>query len=69
MTETCSCSASIRTLSYRRVKAWRREHVHDVPDEAFDPLIHESGSSHERTVDYGDGEYGLARQPIGFALA
>lgn len=34
MRESCACGAFIQTVRYGRVKAWRKEHRHDVEVEA-----------------------------------
>lgn len=31
MRESCSCGAAVHSLSYKRVKEWRRAHIH-TPD-------------------------------------
>lgn len=62
MREVCSCTASLEILDVtlwsteallEAMKDWRENHRHEMPaaepDEA--PLIHESGSSHERLGD------------------
>lgn len=51
MIERCSCNALIVSFSHARIKDWRESHRHEIPEESEPPLIHESGSSHERDVD------------------
>lgn len=75
MKEVCSCGASFAykrprseywntTTAERLLLDWRENHRHEMPEaETEQPLIHESGSSHERAGD----EYAIAdRQPFGF---
>lgn len=50
--ERCSCNAAIFTFRHSRVAEWRANHQHEMPEESADqPMIHESGSSHERLGD------------------
>lgn len=53
MIERCSCNALFVTLSYRRLREWRQNHRHEMPEEAEQPIVVESGSSHERAWPIG----------------
>ena len=64
LSEQCGCGAvfSLETVSathewtMEQVKEWRIDHRHDVPEpELEQPLIHESGSSHERAEPFWIG--------------
>lgn len=78
MKEVCSCQAEFEYVRvegmvvtdewlervYEMLKDWRASHIHEMPPAPVEmPLIHESGSSHERVVD----EYPIQdRATIGF---
>ena len=64
--ERCSCGAklTLETISASHAqliawaKEWRIDHRHDMPElelELEKPLIHESGSSHERAEPFWIG--------------
>ena len=65
LSEQCGCGAvfSLETVSathewtMEQVKEWRTDHHHhDMPEpELEQPLIHESGSSHERAEPFWIG--------------
>ena len=61
--EQCGCGASILSFRFKRVLEWRESHRHE-PGEDDQPLIHESGSSHERLPE--DMTYQDHRPPMGF---
>lgn len=70
--EKCGCGAELTLSGVATIDAyvkhfdkWRKDHVHDFGPEplAEPPLIHESGSSHERQLN----EFGVTdRVPLGF---
>ena len=64
MIERCSCNAMIVTFSARRALDWRQSHIHEMPVEPDQPLIHESVGTHERAEPFWPEE---VRQPIGFS--
>jgi hypothetical protein len=75
LTEICSCTASftIETVSaahewmIEQAAKWRAEHHHEMPEaEPEQPLIHESGSSHERAIE--DAWPDESRARIGFRM-
>ncbi|MDL5351113.1 hypothetical protein [Microbacterium sp. zg-YB36] len=62
--EKCSCGARFEIAVFpnsalerwdwrmEQIKDWRASHRHEMPEEPADqPMIHESGSSHERLGD------------------
>lgn len=63
MIERCSCNAMIVTFSAKRAERWRSEHIHEIPAEPEQPLIHESAGQHERAGETWGEE---SRVQIGF---
>lgn len=56
MRESCSCGAAIHSLSYQRVKEWRRAHLHtpNNPAAELEAMIEEQDFTYYMAADEED---------------